>query len=302
MKKFFSRRRTLLLSCGIAACLVCIAFLGASLAVTISAAQKGKENYPEPVERPDIRADAYWDSELGMYVSGDYRKNADGSYVLNRDNADRLSDAVTESPEQKWLKEHEGSENEIDRAILASVARAMNEPPTLLSSFSPRDSDAIRASMSGLSVSSYPELWERICTEPAYRAQKIVAMENFLNISFDDLGLYDAVAQKQWYDSFMELKAELATKTSAVTAQEAEKYGNLLLPMLARKADTATLSDEEQAVLASLTDGIAGKGFSASDFQGVLHAENGVSVEAIGSTELIAVIDEILSQNWEWIS
>ncbi len=301
MKKFLFRHKTVLFSCGIVACLVCIALLSASL-VSVFAAQNEKLYYPEPDVRPDIRADAYWDSELGMYVSGDYRKNASGVYVLNRDNAGSLSDEVIQSPEQKWLKEHAESENEIDRAILASVARAMNEPPTLLSSFSPRDSDAIRESMSCLSVSSYPELWERICTEPAYRAQKIVAMENFLNISFDDLGLYDATAQKQWYDSFMALKTELASKDSAVTVQDAEKYGNLLLPMLARKADTATLSDAEQAVLASLTDGIAEKGFVASASQGALHSENDISVWASDGAELIAVIDEILSQNWEWVS
>lgn len=296
MKKFFSRRRTLLLSCGIAACLVCIAFLCASLAVTISAAQKGKENDPEPAERPDIRAGAYWDSELGMYVDRDGRG---GSVpVLTEEGPGLLSDGGIESPEEAWLKEHSGSQNAVDRAILASVEAARREPPSLLSSVSARDSIAIRESMSALSVSDYPEVWERLCTEPVYRAQKIVALENFLNLSFDELGLYDAAAQRMWYDSFVELKSELSA-LSVVSRQDVEKFGRLLLPVLADRAEKGTLSGTEQAALLSLLDGEEAD--AAFSVQQSLSRED-IAARMENNAERISVIREILSQNWEWVS
>ena len=57
MKKFLFRHKTVLFSCGIVACLVCIALLSASL-VSVFAAQNEKLYYPESDVRPDIRADA----------------------------------------------------------------------------------------------------------------------------------------------------------------------------------------------------------------------------------------------------
>lgn len=100
----------------------------------------------------------------------------------------------------------------------------------------------------------------------------------------------------------MALKSELASKDSAVTAQDAEKYGNLLLPMLARKADAAVLSDAEQAVFASLVDGIAENEFVVSTSQCSSRSENDLSDWARDNADLLSAIDKILFQNWEWVS
>ena len=196
MKEKLSHLKSSGLILGIVAGILCIAFLSVSLISMLSSAGKG---IAEPESRPDIPADAYWDSNLGMYVREGYRNGSLEIYRLDQKPADAMVGEPLESPEAKWLREHADSEDVIDLAILRSVEGLIAEPASLLSSMSPRDSSAILDAVSALSASDYPELWRRICEEPVFRAQKIVAMERFLGLSFDELGLYDPDAQKMWY-------------------------------------------------------------------------------------------------------
>lgn len=298
MKKIFKSKSKVLTLCGIFICSVLTVALSISLFSAITSAQN-KEHYPEPDVRPNIREDAVWDSELGMYVSGDYIKKADGTYELKSDIF--VSDKAT-SPEEEWLISHSNSKNEIDMAIMYSLELSSKEPPTLLSAISPRSSDAILTAMSTLSVSSYPEVWERVCLEPAYRAQKIVALEMFLDVSFDDLGLYDSWAQHEWYNSFNKLKNELKDNVSRkqITDKEVEQYGNLLLPLLMQKAKDKTILETELNVLEGLIKNISAQLNTDHNTPSIKTSKDAVDWFD-EHMQLVDAIDKIIESNYEWV-
>ena len=239
--------------------------------------------YPEPDVRPNVPADAVWDAELGMYVR-----------VENNTTGDGALGADEPSPEDRWLTEHQNSTDEIDQAIMRSIALSQNSNSNkFLSSVSPRDSVAIQESMSGLSAECYPELWRQACEEPAFRAQKLIALEMFLGISFDDLGLYDATAQKIWYESFLNRRAQLQT-VMTVSESDVSKYGNLLLPMFSDKAEKGTLSNDEKAVfLSSFASGNEAVSLDLSmDVMRVVREQE----------DKIQAINQILNETYEWVA
>ena len=249
MKNFVQEHTKLLTVLGIVLCSVLIVSLTFQL-ISVGAKAQPKAEYPEPAVRPDIREDAVWDSELGMYVSSDFKKEE--AEKLKKDPDGLNSDSV-ESPEEIWLKNHADSQNEIDLCIKRSVELASEAEPSLFSSASPRASEAILTAMSALSPASYPEVWERLCKEPVFRPQKLVALEQFLSIEFRDLGLYDALAQRLWFDSFNALRKDVSGLSSdAITKEDLAKYGNLLLPALSKKAADQTLQASELGVLNEL--------------------------------------------------
>ena len=296
MKEKLSHLKSSGLVLGIVAGILCIAFLSVSLISMLSSAGKG---IAEPKSRPDIPADAYWDSNLGMYVREGYQNGSLEIYRLDQKPADAMVGESLESPEAKWLREHEDSEDVIDLAILRSVEGLIAEPASLLSSMSPRDSSAILDAVSALSASDYPELWRRICEEPVFRAQKIVAMERFLGLSFDELGLYDPDAQKMWYEAFMQRKSELLSD-SQISVRDVERYGALLLPVLAQKSG-GTLSEGEAAALVSLMDLTVQNGWFDET-----SARGDISFAASGkwtaeTQAYISAVEEILASDYEWV-
>lgn len=296
MKKNICNRSKLLTICGILLGVASIAVLCVPLLLKTTQAQS-KKQYPEPRVRPDISEDAVWDSELGMYISGDYVKNAEGKYELNPDVF--ISDKE-ESPEEKWLNSHADSQNEIDLAILYSVELAMEEPPSVFSAISPRSSESILTAMRTLSPSSYPEVWERICTEPAFRPQKIVALEQFLNISFDALGLYDASAQRKWFDAFNDLKSQVSTRSNEpISKADAAQFGNLLLPTLMQKTRDHTLHESELEPMNALIEAI-NRQFYPDMEQKSFDTIKSASEWFDAHTSTIEAITQIIQSNYEW--
>lgn len=154
--------------------------------------------------------------------------------------------------EEKWLGEHKDPSDPIDLAIfrlaeLTDKYRADDPYSRLYSSASPRRSRAIVEASREIPASSYPALWERACTEPAFRPFKLVALERFLGIELTEYGLYDALAQHMWYEDFTAMKNSLPE--GEFTAADMAKYGNLLLPALYEKAKSDTLTPGEASLL-----------------------------------------------------
>ena len=206
-----------------------------------------------------------------------------------------------ESPEEKWLLSHADSKNEIDLAIMYSVELALKEAPSIYSAISPRSSEAILTAMSTLSPSSYPEVWERICVEPAYRAQKIVALEQFLCVSFDELGLYDSSAQRKWFDSFNVLKQEVFTQSfEQITKAEIAQYGNLLLPVLMQKAQDNTLCESELGILDEMIIDID-RQFYQNIEPASLNSTRAASEWFDTHSATIEAITKIIQSNYEWV-
>lgn len=297
MKKYIQKHSKLLAIFGILLCAFLIVALSVQFVSTIAYAQS-KKQYQEPSVRPDIREDAVWDSDLGMYISGDYIKNTEGKYELNPDSF--VCDTA-ESPEEKWWLLHADSKNEIDLAIKYSVELASKEAPTIYSSISPRSSEAILTAMSALSPSCYPEVWERICIEPAYRAQKIVALEQFLGVFFDDLGLYDHLAQRKWFDSFNALRQEISDQSfEQISKADYAQYGNLLLPMLAQKAMDNTLHESELKVLGEMIENM-NKQFHPSLENASITSTKAASEWFDAHLSTIEAISEIIQSNYTWV-
>jgi hypothetical protein len=293
MKNIFNNKSKAFYLCAILLCMIITIALTGNLLSTMTSAQVN-QYYPEPSIRPQIREDAVWDTALGMYISGDYIKGTDGKYQLN---PDIFFSGKIVSPEEQWLLSHSSSNNEIDMAIIYSIELISKEEPNIYSAISPRSSGSIITAMKNLSVSSYPEIWERVCLEPAYRAQKIIALEMFLNISFDDLGLYDSWAQRVWYESFNELKNNISN--SQITAKEAKQYGNLLLPMLSQKAHNATIVEAELNIFKELISDLSTQ-FNYN--LGNLSIESSKDALEWTSEHTIVVdaIEKIIESNYEW--
>ena len=233
----------------ISLCLVLIAALSFNIVHMVQA--KKSVPFDEPEVRPDIRADATWDGELGLYVSSEIVKNEEGEYVI----APEILDAE-ERPdyEAEWLATHTDSEDPVDKAILYSLDLIAKEPVNPLSSaIVPQLSDAIVTAAKTIPVEKLPELWEKCCEEPAYRAQKLTAMEVFTGLSFK-LGLYDPWAQEQWFIRFSNLVKKLPL--GEITKKDADTYSNLLLPLLADKFEAGTISEDELVILEELVKGI----------------------------------------------
>ena len=233
---------------GIIACLLVSAVMIKQMIDTLA---RSANYYPEPDTRPDIRSDAVWDSELGMYVSQDLVKNADGEYEIN---PDVFIDDDCYDPEGEWNIAHMDSMDEVDRAIALSVQLSilhMNDTPEKRLSSCPdamSDEDILFA-MRRIPVEFYPQIWERICLERAYRPQKIVALLKFTGIT-TRWGLYDQWAQKQWYMEFNLLRSEIKElRNTHITEEDEEKYGNMLLPILFIKTQKTNLSADEIVIL-----------------------------------------------------
>lgn len=296
MKKFFLKHSKTTILCGFLICAILVVTLSCQLFPVAHALEK--IFYPEPDVRPNITENATWDSELGMYVSNYYKKNASGKYELNTDVFFNDKDI---SSEEQWLLNHADSKDEIDMAIIYSVELAMKEPPTIFSAISPRNSDAILTAMGTLPVSSYPEVWKRLCAEPAYRAQKIVALENFLCICFADLGLYDPWAQREWYNSLIELKKDLINSSFDIVSEtEIEKYGYLLLPILMEKTQSNKLSEGELKLFAKLIHENE-KWVRMNNVSNIGSLEDVIKWFDIDGKDIMDSVVEILNNDYTWV-
>lgn len=276
--------------------------------VTIEVDQSGrnegeeiKATIPEPETRPEgLRADAYWDSELGMYISGDFEKNAEGVYELKKEYlySNMSEDVGRIDPNERWLTTEYNDQNPIDRAIMLSVELGKEEQPNMfLSAVSPQSSEAIIKAMKTIPIEYYPELWERCCTEVAFRAQKLTAMEQFLGISLH-VGLYDLWAQDNiWKNEFLTRKNNLPE--NELTEAAFETYGNLLLPTLREKLENETLSFAEWDLLKGMISKLNNQfGFSeetpASEQEAKKWMEN--------HNNLIDAIRIIIDSNYSWVN
>lgn len=296
MKKFFLNHSKITILIGILISTILVVTLSFQIFPMVHALEKNF--YPEPDVRPNITENATWDSELGMYVSNDYKKNSSGNYELN---ADIFINDKDISIEEQWLLNHADSKDEIDMAIIYSVESAMKEAPTIFSAISPRNSDSILTAMSTLPVSSYPEVWKRLCTEPAYRSQKIVALENFLCLSFADLGLYDPWAQREWYNTFNELKKDLINSSFDIVSQaEIEKYGYLLLPILMEKTKSDKLSESELKLFTELVheneEWVRMKNVSS-----IGSLEDIIKWYDMGGKDIMDSVIQILNNDYVWV-
>lgn len=284
------------------------AFLLSAVFFYASASEREKLYYSEPDVRPSVPEDAVWDSELGMYISGDFTKDDSGKYVVREEKfySDQ-EDSV--SPEQAWRSSHNKSTNEIDMAIWQSINTKETDPSLLLwSSISPRDYKSVMDAMHTLHVSSLPELWERVCTEPAYRPLKLVALEEMMNLPLD-YGLYDSMAQKMWYDTFLERKNSIPAEN--ISMKDVEIYGNLLLPILAEKLKSDTITKDEMSVFVKTIQEASNTGFvqtlefeEKADGQNILEAQ--VSKKKLSgwvsqNEELIHAINEVINSSWQWV-
>ena len=162
-----------------------------------------------------------------------------------------VDESISESESQpEGTEDPVTSEDPIDQAILLSLKLIQENPDNpLLSAVTPQRSEAILTAMRTIPIEVYPEVWERCCTEVAYRAQKLAGMEQFLNISME-YGLYDPWAQEQWYLRFTEMKASLPA--GEVTGADQLRYGNLLLPLLEERLRGGSLREGEWTVLQAL--------------------------------------------------
>lgn len=265
------------------------------------AASAQKVFYPEPKIRPDIPETAIWDSSLGMYISDDYIKDSHGGYVLNEEKMNAFDPENVFSPEEAWLSTHYDSSDPIDMAIFRSVELIMQEPPTLLSSIDARDSVSIRKAIEKLDYSLLPKLWERTCEEPAFRAQKLVAMENLLSLQID-VGLYDKNAQKQWFDTFNFLRKELLNNTTSIDGNSFRKYGVLILPIL---VDDYQRNSTGQNILHQIIPKIAGNTIYGEDFDdtSLTEADTKKKVDQwlLDNYATIKAISSVLYSDYLWV-
>lgn len=210
------------------------------------------------------------------------------------------------SPEQAWRSSHSKSTNEIDMAIWQSINTRETDPSLLLrSSISPRDYKSVMDAVRTLRVSSLPEL---CCTEPAYRPLKLVALEEMMNLPLD-YGLYDSMAQKMWYDTFLERKNSIPAEN--ISMKDVEIYGNLLLPILAEKLKSDTITKEEVSVFVKTIQEASDTGFVQTlEFEEKAEGENileaQVSKKQLSSwvsqnEELIHAINEVINSSWQWV-
>ena len=203
------------------------------------------------------------------------------------------------SPEAQWVEAHRDSDDPIDRAILASVTAAAQEPASLHSALDPRTSDPIRTAMQTLPVSAYPALWERACREPAYRPQKLTALEGFLAVPLNDLGLYDALAQRLWYERFTALKNDLPH--GEMTAEDPARYGNLLLPLLADRLRGGFLTDAEEGIFRALVQGLGDNGYIPAEATAPVPDRAALLDWTDRNAPLLDAIRAIIEAEYEWV-
>lgn len=271
---------------GIIVCLLLILILSVSLA---SARENKGEIYPEPIVRPNIRSDAVWDSQLGMYVSGDLIKGEDGRYYLN---PALFYSERDDASEELWKADHSNSTDVIDRAILKALESPVDTNP-LLSAVSPHDSAGLMAAMGEIPASAYGEVWKRICTENVYRPQKIAALESFLGIDLG-FGLYDQLGQKLWWEEFTALKKQIPED---VNKENAETYGALLLLPLQKKAET--LKEAETEALTIILEKM--KEYPSCGIKELPASDPTAAVKWLkAQTALISVIKEIADTDYNW--
>ena len=288
-----NHKEMLLAICGVLLCISLTILLSAQL--LNSSFASSKKLYKEPAERPNIRADAIWDEELGMYVSPEYIREKEQSSILMTD-----FDEEEYDPETTWLLNHKTSENEIDKAIVKSVELAQKQEPTILSAISPRREDPITSTMRGFSAASYSELWKRICTEPAYRPQKLVAMEFFTGIVFEDLGLYDSLAQHMWFERFNELRPEIIDKDfSSFSSGDIKKYGIFLLPVVYEKCKNQDVTEDDILIINEMISGFEDgfyKGYVSSKIETSIELEEWFDEHA----DLLDAVNTILKSDYGW--
>lgn len=300
MKKHINLQRNSFFLCAVTASLAVLILLSTMLFSTAASSQeKETPYYPEPSVRPDIRDDAVWDTELGMYISGDYVKDDSGKYVLDIEKFNKNDPTEVKSPEEEWLVSHENSKNAIDIAILKSVELSLNKKPSFSSTISPRDSDVLLKSINSIPATSLPELWKRACLEPAFRPLKLVALEKILDISFSDLGLYDSLAQKIWYESFIDLKTNLLS--TELSAKNVADYGNLLIPKMVEKFEAGELKENELTCFASIINNIDKNEFiNISPMSKPVEAKDDIRAWISQNSDFIAAINEVIKNNWDW--
>lgn len=257
----------------------------------------GKETFPEPEVRPaQLREDAYWDAELGMYISGDFIKNENGEYKLK---TEAVINGDTTDYNAIWLSQSCNLEDPIDQAILLSIEmnNKEQEQPSYFSSITPQQSTAILQAMKTIPIECYPELWRRCCEEIAFRAQKLTAMEQFLGISLN-YGLYDLWAQDHlWAKDFVALKNNVPDH--AFTQEDREKYGNLLLPSLRERLFSGSLTEEEWILLRELIE----QASSQFEFRkGDLSTEKNAKEWMEDHKSLINAIQDIIESDYCWVN
>ena len=227
---------------GIFSCLLIIGVLFSSLHA--QATNTKKDLIPEPSVRPNVPQNAIWDSELGLYISGSFEKNSEGEYVPIIKEYDFNIDSTTE---EKWLEEKSKSKDPIDLAIIRGMDACKNDAELddmrVLSCIPQRVFDLLGQEMFKIPEEDIFTLWERICTEPEYRFNKIVGLEAWLKISAEVCPTAEW-SQKVWYDDFLALKNNIP---DMISKSNLEKYGLLLLPEISKKAQQKmfSLSDEK---------------------------------------------------------
>ena len=227
--------------------------------------------FPEPESRPEgLREDAYWDSELGMYINGYYTKSENGNFILKSNNSNtELSIKLSNS--------------ELEESFLSSVT--------------PQSSSEIRQAMNTIPIEFYPELWERCCTEVAFRAQKLTGIEQFLDIALH-YGLYDLWAQDNlWKPDFLERKNGVPERE--LTKADYERYGNLLLPGLRDKLRKGFLTEGEWSLLKEMIANI-NQQFA---FQEAAPSSEQEALEWMEKHhDLTTAIQRIIESDYEWVN
>ena len=252
--------------------------------------------FPEPESRPEgLREDAYWDSELGMYINGNYTKSENGNFILksNNSNTEQAVDYNT-----SWFVEVYDPNNPIDQAIILSIKLSNSElEESFLSSVTPQSSSGIRQAMNTIPIEFYPELWERCCTEVAFRAQKLTGIEQFLDIALH-YGLYDLWAQDNlWKPDFLERKNGVPERE--LTKADYERYGNLLLPGLRDKLRKGFLTEGEWSLLKEMIANI-NQQFA---FQEAAPSSEQEALEWMEKHhDLTTAIQRTIESDYEWVN
>ena len=266
------------------------------MSITIIASIYAKEDgrIPEPKIRPDISVNAKWDDKLGMYISDDYIKDENGEYIINIDKFTEHDPDTLFSPEQEWLKKRGDSKDLIDMAILKTVELSSAEPPSLswiLSAIGPHDQKFMVDTMSELDICLLPTIWERTCTEVAFRSQKLLAMELLLGIRWD-YGLYDSFAQKLWYECFIETQKEIieATDVNNIT-----RHGILALPKLVNEYKSGNRQSIE-AIHTVMDSNSTLVYLNRSDADGKINVDTWIR----DNEDIIIVLNEVLLSNHIW--
>jgi beta-lactamase regulating signal transducer with metallopeptidase domain len=196
----------------------------------------------------------------------------------------------------KVRSQGESSEDPIDQAIQLSIKLSQENPANpLMSARTPQRSEAVLTAMKTIPIDAFPEVWERCCTEAAYRAQKLTAMEQFLQISLE-YGLYDPWAQEQWYLRFTEMKASLPERE--LTGEDRLRYGNLLLPLLEDRLRGGSLGEGEWTVLQAMI----GQASLQFDFPEKSVATRKEALDWFSAHEnLTEAIRRIIEKDYSWI-